>query len=265
MWLNKQLNEFFNETHTIGEKILDVRSENILEIFKSPNFEQIAIFNEKYFLTPDIAKNEGELLAHIGACVLPLELQKINALIIDSFNLEIAYELTKHEANINFIQSDEKVLDSLISFLPHYMEEKKSINLLKGILDLPLECNKGIDLLIHSKQVSRHELDGLTKLLSQNSVFISPFNNPFLDREGFRANLASFGTFFNIVMPFFIPFESIDKFYIFASNSLHPLADLRLARADMLEDLDFYSPDIQQAAFSMSPRILKDFKGLIKN
>lgn len=271
MWLNRQIGQNFKEEYAINNKILDVRSEHILELFRSSEFGQIALFDECEILVEKFLHIESELLAHIGACCLQDRLQITpnplqqnatesnnaliphNALIIGGFNLQIAYELFKHKMSVCFIQSDNKVLDSLISFLPNFSEVRESplFTLHKKAIDLPIQK---YSLIIHSRIPNEHELDGLTRLLEQESVFIAPLPHPLFEETEFELTLKEFGKFFNIVMPFFTHIFC-HRAFVFASKKIHPLADFWLQKCDMLENLAYYNADIHEAAFALSANL----------
>ena len=70
MWINHQITQDFHRQYSITEKLLDVRSEHVLEIFKSKEFGQIAMFDESEILIERFLSVRSELLAHVGACCL---------------------------------------------------------------------------------------------------------------------------------------------------------------------------------------------------
>lgn len=277
MWLNLQIGQSFREEYAIKDKILDVRSKHILELFRSIEFGQIALFDECEILVEKFIHIESELVAHIGACCLQDKLQTMpnplypqdidfsadisqsnalitrNALMVGGFNLEIAYQLFKHKMSVCLVQSDDKVLDSLISFLPHFELVRKNplFSHYHKNIDLPIQK---YSLIIHSTTPNAHEIDGLVRLLDKESVFIAPLPYPFFEDTEFELALKEFGKFFNIVMPFFVPIFS-HKAFVFASQGIHPLADLWLQKCDMLENLTYYNADIHEAAFALSANL----------
>ncbi|WP_158655956.1 MULTISPECIES: spermidine synthase [unclassified Helicobacter] len=302
MWLNRQVSKDFHTEFSVEEKLLDVRSEHILEVFKSKEFGQIALFDERDILFEKFIYIQSELLAHVGACSLPIastnsagagaisadagvgaessvESKGANAdssaesiagaessaLLLGGFNLEIAHELAKHRMQIDFLQSDEKVLDSLISFLPHFQEVRASraFALYSKAIDLPL---KKYDLIIHQSIPNAHEIDGLQRMLSAQGILIARLPHPYLQEEAFAQILGAFGKFFGIVMPFFAPLALFsDQGFVFASKATHPLADFCLHKCDMLKDLRFYNADIHQAVFALPSLLAQNLKGVIKN
>ncbi|ETD22776.1 spermine/spermidine synthase domain-containing protein [Helicobacter macacae] len=279
MWLNRQIGKNFREEYAIKDKILDVRSEHILELFRTDALGQIALFDESEVLVEKFLHIESELVAHIGACCIqerlqtppnPLTTDKANtqssnqaiahnsliphnALIVGGFNLEIAYQLFKHDMHTFFVQSDSKVLDSLISFLPHFKEVRENplFTHCAKMIDLPIQK---YSLIIHNRTPNPHEIDALIRLMQEESIFIAPLPHPLFEEAEFEISLKDFGKFFSIVMPFFAPIFS-HKAFVFASKRIHPLADFWLQKCDMIENLAYYNADIHEAAFALSTNL----------
>lgn len=266
MWLNHQLSADFHKEYAIEEKTLDVRSEHILEIFKSKRFGQIALIDERELLLESCLGYVSEFVAHIGACCLKLkapESPQDQALILGGFNLELAFELLKHNMGVRYIQSDQKVLDSLISFLPHFQEvrEHRDFELYARAIDLPLGK---YHLIIHQATPNAHELDGLSRMLHTDGVLIAKLPHPYFQADECKQALRDVSGLFSIVMPFFMPLFG-DEVFVFASKTTHPLADLWLQRADMLDDLSFYNADIHNAAFAMPTLLASTLQPWVKN
>ncbi|PAF41882.1 spermidine synthase [Helicobacter sp. 11S03491-1] len=264
MWITRQISPNFRQEYTAETKILDVRStEHILEIFKSDDFEQIAIIDEKYMLLKKYLYVESELNAQIATCSHPAP---HNALILGGFNLEVAYELLRHqELSVDFVQNDDKILDSLISFLPHFSLVTKDDRFKRYQKAIDLEIKK-YDLVICLNQPNKHEIDGISRLLSKEGILIFATKHPLLEFDSFKMSLLNAGEFFEIVMPFFAPLSILaDKGFVFASKRYHPLADMLLQKIDMLEGLKYYNADIHQGAFGLPHILLNQLKGVLKN
>lgn len=265
MWINHQITPDFHKQYSITEKLLDVRSEHVLEIFRSKEFGQIALFDEREILIERFLSVRSELLAHVGACCLPIQdgAEPDSALILGGFNLEIAHELFKHDLRVDYVQHDSKVLDSLISFFPHFQsvrEHERFAHYAKAI-DLPL---RKYELIIHQSTPNAHEIDGISRMLAPKGMLIFALPSPYLQEDKCTQALQGASTHFGIVMPFFTPLFG-DECYAFASHGTHPLADLWLQRADLLENLRFYSAEIHQAAFALPPLLANKFRTWVKN
>ncbi|MDR0665742.1 MAG: hypothetical protein LBF86_09550 [Helicobacteraceae bacterium] len=63
----------------------------------------------------------------------------------------------------------------------------------------------------------------------------------------------------------FAPLDGAVSGFVFASDRFHPTADLKLQKADMLDDLSYYSTETHNAAFAIPPFILARFDELIKS
>lgn len=263
MWINHQITQDFHRQYSITEKLLDVRSEHVLEIFKSKEFGQIAMFDEREILIERFLSVRSELLAHVGACCLRLEEPSLCALLLGGFNLEIAHELFKHEMIVDYVQSDEKVLDSLISFFPHFqaVREHAGFTHYAKAIDLPL---RKYNLIVHQGSPNAHELDGISRMLAPGGVLIFTLPSPYLQEAACLESLQHASAHFSILMPFFTPFFG-DECYAFASHGTHPLADLWLQRADLLDDLEFYSADIHEAAFALPTKLATRLRAWVKS
>lgn len=82
--------------------------------------------------------------------------------------------------------------------------------------------------------------------------------------ESMRNLIESLGDF-SVKMPFFVPFSPILECFIFASFGLHPLADISLDRADLLENPRFYNAAIHNAAFALPEFLRRALLGIARN
>lgn len=248
MWITRQLTPNFRQEYTIDTKILDARSTHSIEIFKSTDFEQIAMIDQTHLMLGKYLFIESELIAHLPLCVLP---QADNVLLFDSFNLEIAYECLKHNVKVDCVQGDKKTLDSLMSFLSHFHKvlQHKDFSLFTQVIDLDI---KKYDVIIADSVLNKHQIDGLARMLTNTGILIMRNHHPLLEEESFMQKLSDCAEFFHIVMPFF-PSLSIlgDKSYIFASKKPHPKADMLLQKIDLLPSLQYYNAHIHESVFAL--------------
>lgn len=261
MWITRQLTPNFRQEYTIESKRLDSRGEHSLEIFASRDFGEVAMFDERHLLLQKYLFIESELLAHTPLCCVP---SPSDVLLYDGFNLEIAFECLKHNVNIHHIQSDEKTLDSLISFLPHFHEVRnhKGYTHYKQAIDLEM---KKYQVIIADCPLNQHQIDGLSRMLDKEGILIARSYHPLLEEERFIAQLKDSAAFFSIVLPFF-PHLSLlnDKSYIFASKRFHPCADMLLQKIDLLPALRYYNAKIHESAFSLPPFIFESIKNIAR-
>ncbi|MGP1449577.1 MAG: spermidine synthase [Wolinella sp.] len=257
MWITRQDGTNFQEEFAISHKLIDARSsENVLEIFKSHAFDEIALINQKQLFLKQHLHQTSELLAHIPLCVH----ENTNHLLLaDEFNLEVAHEALKHEQiYVDFLQNDEKILRSFISFFPHF---QSVINHARFSLLSEESSLKTYEIIItNAKNATR-----FLPFLSSDGIMILGVENPLLHEESLRQTMQNLANNFSILMPFHAPFSFPIQHYLFASRRFHPTADLILQRADMLDGLRYYHSRIHKSAFIL-PRFLEEsIRGIAKN
>lgn len=55
MWITRQLTPNFRQEYTIERKLVDSRSTHIVEIFKSVDFDEVAMIDEKHLMLKNIS------------------------------------------------------------------------------------------------------------------------------------------------------------------------------------------------------------------
>ncbi|MFP4486219.1 MAG: hypothetical protein ACLFOC_04620 [Campylobacterales bacterium] len=103
--------------------------------------------------------------------------------------------------------------------------------------------------------ISKLKDDGL-------AVFCLNLEDDFCDKVDFFKTISPS---FRVVMPFFMPYSKEQELFVFASKKYHPTSDLQLQRADMLDNLSFYTPYLHKAIFEQPLFIQNCFKGYLKN
>ena len=63
MWITRQLTPNFRQEYTIERKLVDSRSTHIVEIFKSADFDEVAMIDEKHLMLKKYLYIESELLS----------------------------------------------------------------------------------------------------------------------------------------------------------------------------------------------------------
>ncbi|KPH50374.1 spermidine synthase [Helicobacter pullorum] len=267
MWITKNYSGKIQQEYKIESKLLEIKGiRHNLEIFNSKTFESIALIDEQIFLKTMLAL-QSELLAHICACS---HQEPKRVLIADNFNLELAFEFLRYsELKVDFLQFDLKILESLISFFPHYQEVMKNANfkLIPQQQEEFLEQNEQraslYDIIIATDESQFH---CYKKLLSEDGILVLKIPHLLLDISKTKEILESLGEEFRIKMPFYIPMSlDMQDFYIFASKKYHPTADIILQRADMLEDLEYYNANLHLSAFVLPQKVKKALVGIACN
>ena len=267
MWITKNYNEKFQQEYKIESKLLEASGiKHHLEIFNSQAFENIALIDDKILLKTMLPL-QSELLAHISACSHK-EPKKI--LIAGSFNLEIAFEFLRHkDLKVDFLQFDLKILESLISFFPHYQSvmQNKRFNLIPQQKEEFLQQNQVktnfYDIIILENKA---DLKDYESLLGEDGILVIKSPHLLLETTEVKKQLELLDGSFRVKMRFYIPMSlDIQDFYLFASKRFHPTADIMLQKADMLEDLEYYHANLHLAAFVIPKGVRNALFGAIRN
>lgn len=87
-----------------------------------------------------------------------------------------------------------------------------------------------------------------------------------------RENIAQKNANFNVLMPFRLQSwgdndlrKWSEKYYLFASNKFHPIADLSLQKVDLLDDLQYCNAKIYEGAFALPNYLKTELKGVVRN
>lgn len=261
MWITRQLTANFRQEYTIQNKILDSRGQHTLEIFKSDDFSEVAMIDERHLLLKKYIFIESEVLAHIPLCSIP---QPKKTLLFDSFNLQIAFECFKHNIKVDCVQNDRKTLDSLMSFLPdfHNVLNHDDFRLFSQTLDLD---TKNYDVIITDSIINKMQIDGLSRMLSEDGILIMRNHHPLLEEVQFIQSIQDCTSFFKITLPFFLNLSILsDKSYIFASKRFHPTADMLLQKIDLLPYLEYYNAKIHEGAFVLPSFLARKLQNIAK-
>ncbi|TLD81424.1 spermidine synthase [Helicobacter sp. MIT 11-5569] len=267
MWVTKSYNDKFQQEYKIERKLLEIKgSKHTLELFNSQAFGEIALLDEGLLLQ-NMLFVQSELLAHLSVCS---HKNPKRVLIAGSFNLELAFEFLRHdEVQVDFLQFDLKVLESLISFLPHYKEvmEAERFQLIPQLSEEFLEQNAQeerakYDIIVLCN--SNSNANSYAKLLNDDGILVLKSPHILLETNEVKALLESLEDF-SVKMPFFAPLSVLQDCYIFASKLYHPMADIQLQRADMLDDLRYYHANLHLSAFVLPKAVKSALFGVAKN
>ena len=267
MWVTKSYNDKFQQEYKIERKLHEVKGErHTLELFTSKAFGEIALLEEGMLLQKMLCV-QSEFLAHLLACS---HRAPKSVLIAGSFNLEIAFEFLRHQdLCVDFLQFDLKVLESLVSFFPHYKEvmESPRFTLIpqqsKEFLRQNTQENRvsyDIVLLLDSAQ----QAQDYQPLLEEKRILMIKSPQILLETLEVKRLLESLGDF-RVKMPCFAPLSLLQDCYIFASKIYHPTADIQLQRADMLEGLQYYHANLHLSAFVLPKSVKNMLFGVAKN
>lgn len=188
---------------------------------------------------------ESEILAVAGLCVNDFKNEKKDILLVNVDNVELFKMLLKCGANIHALNANVK--------RENLAENADKVAFYD--LAIKLKINK-FDLIIDLKN---KDAEHYQKLLKNNGILIA-------DLEALtRKNIAQKRLDFNVLMPFKIAESSTQKYYIFASNKFHPLADFSLQKLDMLDGLRFCNARVYEACFAMPNYVRTALRGVVRN
>ena len=267
MWVTKSYDDKFQQEYKIERKLLETKGErHSLELFNSQVFGEIALLDEGLFLQ-NLLFVQSELLAHIAACS---HKNPKRVLIVGSFNLELAFEFLRYkDLQVDFLQFDLKVLESLISFLPHYKEvmESQRFQLIPQLGDAFLEQNTQESCAKYDVIVlldTNASANAFAKMLENDGILILKSSHILLDTPKVKEQLESLQDF-RVKMSFYAPLSLLQDCYIFASKKFHPTADIQLQRVDMLEGLHYYHANLHLSAFTLPKLARSEFFGVARN
>ncbi|MCI5968878.1 spermidine synthase [Helicobacter sp.] len=265
MWITKSYDGKFQQEYKIERKLLEIKGvKQSLELFNSEAFGEIALLDEGLLLK-NLLCVQSELLAHLSACS---HKNPKRVLVAGSFNLEFAFEFLRHSGlQVDFLQFDLKVLESLMSFLPHYREvvESERFQLIPQLSVEFLAQNAQSDSVQYDIILSLDaNANAYSKLLSDDGILITRTAQILLDTHKVKEQLESLGDF-RIKMPFFAPLSLLQDCYVFASKLYHPTADIQLQKADMLEGLEYYHANLHLSAFVLPKAVKSALLGVAQN
>ena len=70
---------------------------------------------------------------------------------------------------------------------------------------------------------------------------------------------------FNVLMPMRLQDSGVEKYYLFASNKFHPIADFSLQKLDMCDGLQYCNARVYEAVFAMPNYVRENLRGVVRN
>lgn len=183
---------------------------------------------------------EAEFVACVGLCVNDWNYGSKDVLTLNTDNIALLSFLNTFPFRIHHIKKGDT--PSLVNVSVY----SKAIELKSDDFDLIIDLDN-------------KTTDFFEKLLKPNGVLI--INLPNLQDDLESAKKCINNANFKIKMPFNVE----NKYYLFLSNKIHPLADICLQKIDMLENLKYYNAKMHEAAFALPNYLKNELKGIIKN
>jgi len=124
------------------------------------------------------------------------------------------------------------------------------------------EESKAFDIIIYNKPTpNKKELANIDRILEpKNGIFVSIGTFIYKDIQKAKNEIQTIAKDFWICMPYSFHHYTI----IFASKKYHPQAEIVLQVSDLLNDCEYYSTEMQNAAFVHPTYITKAITGIAK-
>ncbi|KLD95827.1 spermidine synthase [Aliarcobacter butzleri] len=174
----------------------------------------------------------NEMMVHIPLCT---HKEALKVLVIGTINDNLKIEASKHN-KISSIEFGD------LAFLKSHNEKN---------IDVIILTDVKLDELL---------LGNIDRILKDDGLIAFATKSFSEDEEQLFDDLKLVGSKFWIAMPFKFGHNTS----IIASKKYHPTADLNLQRADLLDDLQYYSAEIHNASFVFPAREHKALTGIAK-
>lgn len=172
----------------------------------------------------------NEMMVHVPLCT---HKEPENILVIGKADEELKQEVAKHKAKATF--GDIEVLNAY---------NQKDV-------DVIILTNVSMDELL---------LANIERILKDDGVITFKTSSFHKGEEDLKADLKLVGEKFWIAMPYSFGHSTS----ILASKKYHPTADIVLQTSDLLDDLNYYSTEVQHASFVFSAHIHRTLTGIAK-
>lgn len=172
----------------------------------------------------------NEMMVHVPLCT---HKEPNKVLVIGNIDDEFKEEVKKHETVVEF--GDIKLLNT-------YNEKEVDVIILTDISP---------DELL---------LANIERILKDDGLIAFSTKSFHKNKEALIGDLTLVGNKYWIAMPFSFGHNTA----ILASKKYHPTADIILQRSDLLNDLNYYSTEIQHASFVFPKHITKTLTGIAK-
>jgi len=204
-----------------------------------------------------------------------------NVLIVGGGDGGVAREILRHEdVKVDLVELDEEVVRVCKEYFPKVGDwENSRLNLVieSGMEFIAKAADQSYDIVIVDATdpgaISNELFEAtfyaqVNRVLKADGLVAVQGGSYWMDLEGHKRILETVGRPFWIAMPYSYPMYSYPGTnwnFILASKKYHPTADIVLQRADLLEGLQYYTSDIQRAAFAVPRNIKKALLGIAKN
>jgi len=174
----------------------------------------------------------NEMMVHLPLCT---HKEASNVLVIGTADEELKAQAAMHNKESNIEFGDVSLLTS---------KDEKNIDVI----------------ILTDVEVDELLLANIERVLNEDGLIAFASESFSKDEEKLKADLRVVGEKFWIAMPFKFGHNTS----ILASKKYHPTADLVLQRADLLDDLQYYSSEIHKAVFVFPAAEHKALTGIAK-
>ena len=270
---------FLKQSLKVEEKLFETQSKyQKIEVYQSAELGKIMVLDGNAMFCEKDEFIYHEMLAHVPMCT---HRDPKNVLIVGGGDGGVAREILRHEdVKVDLVELDEEVVKVSKEYFPKVGDwENSRLNLVieSGMEFIAKAADQSYDIVIVDATdpgaISNELFEAtfyaqVNRVLKADGLVAVQGGSYWMDLEGHKRILETVGRPFWIAMPYSYPMYSYPGTnwnFILASKKYHPTADIVLQRADLLEGLQYYTSDIQRAAFAVPRNIKKALLGIAKN
>ena len=135
-------------------------------------------------------------------------------------------------------------------------------------IDINIETTKGekkYDIILCNSKIEVSEIESIYENLQDDGVLILAPKSFIDEKDILKEELSELSKVFKIVMPYRVENSIIRQAYFtFASKKYHPTADIILQRAELIDDLHYYTSNIHLSSFEIPKYVYEEIKDITK-
>ncbi len=206
----------------------------------------------------DFDRIEAEIIACAGLCVNDFNNEVKDILLVNPANAELVKMLVRFNVKVHCVGAKEAEFSANLS-------ANLSAEAVKKVAFYDLAINLKVHKFDVIIDLQNKSAENYKKLIKNNGILIVDLDS--LTKESVAQKNADF----NVLMPFRVQSwgrgkeKCAEKYYLFASNKFHPIADLSLQKVDLLDDLQYCNAKIYEGAFALPNYLKAELKGIVRN
>lgn len=270
---------FLKQSLKIEEKLFETKSQyQTIEVYESRDLGKILVLDGNAMFSEKDEFIYHEMLAHVPICT---HREPKDVLIIGGGDGGTAREVLRHtDLKVDLVEIDEEVITVSKKYFPQVGDwENSRLNVVveSGMEFIAKAADASYDIVLVDAtdpgSIANELFEApfyaqVNRVLREDGLVAVQGGSWWMDLEGHKRILETVGRPFGIAMPYSYPMYSYPGTnwnFILASKKYHPTADIVLQRADLLEGHNYYTSDIQRAAFTVPRYIKKALLGIAKN